>query len=367
MRLCFLAAADSIHSYRWIKYFADQGHEILWLSLSPLTAGPMIPGMHFTEIQHFPTRWLSLLSGLAQLRRILRSTEPDILHAHYAGTYGLIGALSGFHPYVTTAWGSDILIAGKTGIKRLLVKYTLSRSDLITCDAEHMRTAISSLGIDLEKVRLIYFGVDTEYFAPGEKNLSLARKLGLADSPVIISLRNLEPVYNVETLIRALPQVLRDFPIVELVIIGTGSQEDDLKRLVESLGVGEKVRFLGKVSNEDIVEYLRIADIYVSTSLSDAGIAASTAEAMACGLPVVITDSGENERWIKEGEGGFLIQVRDAESLAERIVYLLRNHKKRARFGEHNRKTIVEKNNYFKEMEAMEDLYKRLSRSREQD
>jgi glycosyltransferase involved in cell wall biosynthesis len=98
----------------------------------------------------------------------------------------------------------------------------------------------------------------------------------------------------------------------------------------------------------------------VSTSLSDAGIAASTAEAMACGLPVVITDFGDNGRWVKNGEGGFLFRPGDHEALAQAIVWLLTHEGARSAFGRVNRTTIEQHNDYEKEMAKMERLYEEL-------
>lgn len=365
MRLCFLAGANSIHSYRWVKYFADRGHEVSWISLSPLSAGSKIPDLEFYELRQYSNKLFTMLRGVYELRSLLKQAKPDVLHAHYAGIYGFIGALSGFHPFIVTAWGSDVLIAARAELKRLLVRHTLKGADLITCDAEHMRNAIAQFGVNIEKIKIVYFGVDTQRFTPGPRNTELMKRSGIVGSPVMISLRNLEPIYDIETLIRCAPRVLMNFPDAEFVVIGTGSQEGKLKKLAQSLAIGGKVQFLGRIINEDIVGYLRTADIYISTALSDAGIAASTAEAMACGLPVIITDSGENRRWVKDGEGGFLVPVKDPESLADRIIYLIRNDEKRLRFGARNREMIVQKNNYFKEMGTMESLYKMVIRAYE--
>jgi len=101
-------------------------------------------------------------------------------------------------------------------------------------------------------------------------------------------------------------------------------------------------------------------DVYVSTSLSEAEIVASTAEAMACGLPVIVTDVADNKKWIDNGVNGFVVPVKDPKSLAEKIIYLLQDEDIRKQFGKINRKIIEERNNYYTEMEKMEDIYKKL-------
>lgn len=361
MKICFLASADTIHSYRWIKYFAEKGHEIHWISIKRSNLNS-IRNVHYYEISALPIKPFSILRSTMEVKRLIDKIKPELLHSHYVGTNGLIGTLSGFHPHIVTAWGSDILIAGKSIIKRPMIKYVLRKADLITCDANHMIHAMVKLGVGEKKIKLIYFGVEVDKYKPREKDENIKNKLGLSKSPAIISLRNLEPIYDVETLIKSMPYVLRNMPKAIFVIGGRGSQERYLKELAKSLGVSERIRFIGFIPNDDLPKYLTSVDVYVSTSLSDAGIAASTAEAMACGLPVVITDSGENSAWVKDGENGFLVPVKHPEILGEKIVALFKENKMRERYGEISRKIIEERNNYFVEMEKMDRIYQEIKR-----
>lgn len=350
MKICFLAGADSIHSKKWIEYFANRGHEIHWLTLMPNRFGE-IKNVKFYYLKKFFVKPLDIILNTILVRKLIKKINPAILHAHYAGVNGILAALSGFHPFILTVWGSDILMAVQSKIKRNLLKFVLNKADLITCDAEHMKDTMIKLEVPFSKIKIICFGIDTQKFSPSKKDNIL---------PTIISLRNLEPVYNLETLIKAAHLVLKEFPEVKFIIAGQGSEEKKLKEMVQSLNISESINFLGSIPNDKIPEYLKMADIYVSTALSDAGIAASTAEAMACGLPVVITDSGENKKWIKDGKNGFVVSVKNPEILAKKIIYLLRNEELRRRFGEINRKIIEEKNNYYKEMKKVEEIYKEI-------
>jgi|SRR3989344_596980 len=345
MKICFLAGANSVHSYKWVNYFADRGHEVHWISFTENNQG-QIKDIAFYQISKpFPFNFF-------ELRKILKTIRPDILHAHYAGVNGFLAALCGVHPFVLTAWGSDVLIAGTSIFKKFFVKYALKKADLITCDAEHMKTAMVKMGVPESKIKIIYFGVDVKKFSPEQSVQKQSSK--------VISLRSLEPVYNIETLIKAVPVVLKEFSGIKFIIAGKGSEETNLRKLAEDLGVSDSVDFVGLISQDKLPEYLRTSDIYVSTSLSDAGIASSTAEAMACGLSVIITDFGDNGKWVKDGESGFLMPLRDFKFLAEKIIYLLKNPEERLELGSNARKVIKEKNNYYKEMEKMEKLYRLL-------
>jgi len=298
---------------------------------------------------------------LIQFKRLIKNINPDIIHAQSIMDSTLLGAVSGFHPFVVTPWGSDVLVAPqKSKMSRRMVKYVLERADLITCDAEHIKEPLTKLGADPQKIQLIYFGVDTRKFNPGQRDERFREELGILNSPTIISLKRFEPIYNVESLITAVPLVLREFPKAKFLLVEKGSQEEKLKQLAKSLGVSDSVKFVGWVPENELPCYITSADIYVSTSLSDAGLAASTAEAMACGLPVIITDFGDNRKWVQDGVNGFIIPVRAPEVLASKIIHLLKDEETRKRFGEINREIIVERNDWEKEMGKMAKLYEEL-------
>jgi glycosyltransferase involved in cell wall biosynthesis len=337
-------------------FFADRGHDVHLLTFDKTTQieGVKVHNLRYHSKFTYPFR-------ISEVRKKVKSVDPDILHAHYISHYGVYAALAGFKPLVVTAWGSDVLIVPKKSmLKRRLVKYVLKKADLITCDAGHVQETMIGLGAAPEKISLIHFGIDTHKFSPGEKSESLRAKLGIHDSPAVISLRNLDPLYDVESLIRSIPLVLKEVAEARFVIAGKGSEENRLRELATSLGVLDSVKFVGFILNDEMPQYLNAMDAYVSTSLSDAGIAASTAEAMACGLPVIVTDVADNRKWVEDEVNGFVIPTKDPKILAEKIIYLLKNEDVRRKFGKVSRKIIEERNNYYREMEKMEDLYKKL-------
>ena len=365
MRICYIAS-PGIHTNRWIRYFIDSGHEVhLITSSKPPTGGIDDVKLHVLKRFGPHLRIVNYLINsvlmLLQFKRLVKNINPDIIHAHYIMETTLLGAASGFHPLCVTPWGSDVLIAPKRSrMSRWIAKYVLKRADLITCDAEHIKEPLTKLGADPQKIKLIYFGTDTQKFKPGQREEGLRKELGILDSPAIISLRRLEPICDVESLITAVPLVLKEVPRAKFLIVDKGSQEEELKQLAKSLGVSGSVKFVGRIPKDELPRYLTLADIHVSTSLSDAGLAASTAEAMACGLPVIITDFGDNRKWVQDGVNGFIIPTKAPEVLALRIIHLLKDEEARRRFGSMNREIIVERNNWEKEMSKMGKLYEEL-------
>lgn len=359
MKLCFLAGANSIHSYRWIKYFAEAGHEVAWVSLAASQFDDL-PCVRFHEV--IPASGMfGLANAVIQVRKIVAATRPDILHVHSVGTYGLLGLLTGFSPMIATPWGSDVIYGKESRLKRPLIARALRQAALITCDAWHMRDEVMRFGVPAERIHIVNFGIDSRRFSPRGRDLAIRAKLELGDAPTVISLRNFDPVYDLPSLLRAIPLVLARVPDARFVIVGRGPLEAELKALAGELGITSQVRFVGFIPNAELPDYLSAMDVYVSTSLSDAGIAASTAEAMACGLPVVVTDSGENGRWIEDGGNGFLVPVSQPQVLAEKVLCLLADSGLRERMGRAGRATIQERNDYETEMAKMAGLYQQLA------
>jgi len=359
MKICFIAntRAESIHEPRWIKWFIDRGHDVHVIT----PTHDDIKGAKIYPIGNTKEKSLfNFICKIVQTRKLVEKIKPDILHAHYAFGPGVFGAFSGFHPFILTALGSDILIDPSFKLKKIAVKYTLKKVDAITCDAQHIKDSMIKLGAEDRKINIIYFGTDASKFSPQKKDKTLKKKLGLDDSPVVISLRSLKPIYNIESLVMAIPIVLKQIPKAKFIIAGQGPEEKMLKDLASSLKVLDSVIFVGLIPNDNLPNYLTASNVYVSTSLSDAGLAASTAEAMACELPVIITDFGANAEWIQDGKNGFLVPMKNSKSLADKIIVLLKDKNLREKFGKKGRQLIKERLDYDTEMSKMERIYEEL-------
>lgn len=355
MRICFIAS-KSIHTKRWIEYYSKKGYDIHLITNES-------DDYHKCKVYEVNYKlWsLSPLFKAIAIRKIVRRIKPDIVHAHQVTPFGLYGYLSGCKPFVLTAWGSDIFIMPKKSILiKYLTKLVLKHADLITCDSVHLNDEMVHLDANSEKIEIILFGTDSKKFDPCKRDESFKANLFPSKSKVVISLRNLKPIYNVKTLIKSIPMVLDVHPETKFLICGRGTEEDLLKQMASSLNVSNSIKFLNWIPNDDLPKYIASSDIYVSTSLSDGGLAASTAEAMACELPVIITDFGVNREWVEDGVNGYIVPLKDPNSLAKKIIFLLNNEKIRQDFGKRSRKVIEERLDYYKELEKMDNLYNEL-------
>ena len=363
LRICFIANAGSIHTQRWVNYFAGKGHQVHIITSRLGEGYPEGVQLHLLT-SLLPQHWkgsgyINSLLWLVQIRRLINRIKPDIIDAHNITVNGYLGALSGFRPLLLTAWGSDVLIVMKQspGL-RILVKYALRKAEMVICNSETLRRELIKFGTNPDKVRIIYQGVDTQKFSP-QRGKEFKDRLGLQGRPVVISIRNLKPVCNVEMLIRAIPLVLKHSPQVSFIIAGDGEQREYLVNLASSLGCSENIRFVGRIAHDELPQYLASSDIYVSTSLSDSA-SLSLQEAMACEIAPVVTDLPGNREWVTDGENGFLIPVNDIQALANQIVYLLGNEEVGRKFSRLGRKIIQERAEHEREMERMEGLYQRI-------
>jgi glycosyltransferase involved in cell wall biosynthesis len=361
LRLCYIADARSVHVQRWVNYFARKGHEVHLICWKPM------PGYDENIHVHLLTRlapktstvsqYLSALLWIFQARRSVKKIKPDIVDGHFITSYGFLAACSGFHPLVVSAWGSDVLILPKHNpFFKALTRYALTKADVVTCDSEVAREGLMKLGVEQAKIRVIFKGVDTQQFGPQHRSQELREKLGIYEAPTVISIRNLEPIYNVEMLIRAIPLALSQVPEAKFIIGSDGTLRTALTNLADSLGVSDSIRFVGWVSHHELPQLLASSDIYVSTSLSDTSHI-SLQEAMACELAPVVTDIPANRAWIEDGKNGFLVSIGDTQLLADKIIYLIRNEQAQEEFAKANRQIIQQKDEYEKEMAKMETIY----------
>lgn len=364
MRLAYIADGASLHVQRWLNYFASKGYEVHLISWR------VMAGYHENVRVHLLTRfcpriwglsqYLSFLLWIFQARQLVKKIKPDVVDNQFITVYGFLAACSGFHPLVVTAMGSDILIDSRRNILlKSMVKYPLKKADVVICDSETVKDRLLSLDTNPEKIYKIYNGIDTHQFSLQRRDAGVKHKWFASGGPVVISIRNLRPLYNVEMLVRAIPLILGEVPEAQFIIGGDGEQKTYLENLAKSLGISNSVSFVGWIPHNDLPGYLASSDVYVSTSLSDS-TSLSLQEAMACELAPVVTDLPANREWINDSENGFIVPQNDVPALASKVAYLLNNNETRMRFGRLGREIIQAKAEYQKEMEKMDKIYRQL-------
>ncbi len=363
MKILYIADSTSIHTKRWVGYFRDAGYNISIVTLGKKRE--TIPGIrHLANFDQFYYGSPTFLPVLIQTRRIIRRENPDIVHGHFLHQYGWLAALTGRHPLVMTAWGTDILNlpdASRLKIGKYLTQYALRKADLLTGTSGHLKQEMIRLGAREDRVHVIFWGVDIDRFRPDVDTTALRKKLGIApDQIVILSNRNHNELYNNDIVIEAMARMLKTFPHTILVLQNSGgSLEPQLRSLVRKLGIDSSTRFLQQFPHEDLPALYAMAHIYVSVPSWDAG-PVSLKEAMACGAVPVISDLPGPREWVNDEVNGRVVPVRNIERLTIAIIDLIQDIDKRVRFASLNTRLIHQRAAQADQMEEMGKLYKNL-------
>lgn len=222
---------------------------------------------------------------------------------------------------VGLSWGYDLSDLDRDGADL----GWLTRLRGLIVDSEANRLIALAAGVEPERITFMPWGVDLAAF-PFHAPWIDAFELGVPPhAPLVLSLRAHEPIYRVADIITAFAQVPRrddvheDFPDPHLIISHQGSLTGELKALVRALGVHGRTRFIGTVPETDLVPLLGRASCYVTASEVD-GTSVTLLQAMACGTPVIASDTPGNRGWVEEGVTGYLFPVGDVEALTSRLI-----------------------------------------------
>ena len=249
-------------------------------------------------------------SALARQRRA--GYDFEIIDAHYFYPDGVAAVMLGRHfdrPVVITARGTDLNLIPDYAMPRRMILWAASRAAGIVAVCQALKDRLVELGVDGGRVTVLRNGVDLELFRPVDRNAA-RQTLGLARR-TLLSVGGLIPRKANEIAIQALPSL----PEVELLLAGEGPEREPLARLAASLGVADRVRFLGAVAHVDLPRVYTAADALVLAS-SREGWANVLLEAMACGTPVIASDVWGTPEVVAARAGGVLMPARTPAGLA---------------------------------------------------
>ena len=384
LRLCVIGDFDGIHTQSWVRYFARRGHQVTGISYYP-PAGPpegvamralraaggggpdpvgARPGLTSDLGRRLPPGIQRLVNLMryrrAGLRQAVEEIDPDVVHAHYLIEHGLYGTSAQFHPYVVTAWGSDVLVEPqRSPLSRAIARFVLARADLATANNRHMaREMVVRLGIDRARVQHIVLGVERDFLPPLDASVN-ARAAGR--TPVVLSTRSLDaPLYNIDTVLRAMARVHDRMPAARLVVAGEGRLRAQHEALAQRLGLDETVRFAGQLSQDHLRAAMLDAEVFVSVPSSDA-TSVALLQAMACGAFPVVSDLPSQQELVEDGVQGLRVPVRDDAALAEALLRALEDAPLRASAVERSRTFVEEYGLLETNMARMEAWYYRLA------
>lgn len=362
MRILYFTRDYTPHDHRFLAALAETEHEVFYLRLErrghqqedrALPSGVRIVRWAGGRA---PSRMIDYPRLLISLRKVLRQIKPDILHAGPIQTVGFLAALSGFKPLVSMSWGSDLLLdADRSNLFQRITRYVLKRSAVLIGDCDTVRRKAVSFGIRDESIVTFPWGVDLEHFSPGRED-DLRERAGWEKAFVLLHTRSWEPVYGVDLVAHAFARALHQIPELRLFLLGHGSLSQKIRRILEIDSVQGRVHFAGQVGREELSRFYRTADLYLSASHSD-GSSVSLMEAMASGLPVLVSDIPGNREWVQPDENGWLFPDGDATALEQAILYAYEQRERLARMGQAARKQAESRADWSKNFEQLLHAY----------
>lgn len=364
MRLCYIANPNSIHAHRYLQYFSSAGHEVILLAHHPPQQPFPADVTLYDLTAQTNLRKFRFVVWALSVRRILRQIKPDLLHAQGVANAGWLAAASGFHPFIVTAWGSDLLVGPRrSSPQRWLARWVLGQADYVTCVSENLAQAAQALGADPSRLEVAPFGVDTTIFHPAPDRSALRAKLGLGQGPLVLSLRAMRPIYNPLDIARAIPLVLNQVPQSRFIIRVYGQDPAllaEFKAIVQEHQSEDHVHYVGEQkSDEAIADINRAVDVVVSVPDSD-GTPLSVLEAMACGGAAVLSDLPSLREWVQDGREGLFIPVGDYSALSQAIVRLLQNTTLRQQIQTNAQELVHQRANSQLWMARAEEMYQQL-------
>ena len=361
-KILYIASLDSIHSFKWINFFLNLDYEVSVISLSKKVENyEFSKKINLHIYDKYKNKYLNTLYCLLSViyNRKLFSLN-DIIHVHYIGVNGLVSLVLKTNNLLLTAWGTDIKTNKRNSFKKFFLKILLKKSKVITTDSNEMKKLIVDIDNNVnDKIKIIKFGINTKLFSKKEYSFRIEKELKLHDFHdhlKIISLRNHDRVYDIQTLILSVEKLSKLSIKVKCLIYGTGPETENLKKLTISLGLQNNIDFMGKYHQDELPYIFSVVDCYVSTSLRDAGLSSSTQEAMSCELPSISSNKSENDIWIKNGKSGFLFENKNVDELTE-ILKNLKNYDL-PQIGNESRKVILKDNDYNNEMMKVDAVYR---------
>jgi glycosyltransferase involved in cell wall biosynthesis len=328
---------------------AAAGHKVQVLSRSPANGAAETVERQGVRISHFPADRRSFirlfLDSIREARhaaaRELTEAGADILHLQQPlSAFGALGSAAGrgipslytFHSPAPLEYRSRLRttahhrggLAGAFGIVLLwfLEGLCLRRVTRIHVLSDYSTDLLRKLyRIGPARIVKIPGGVDTKRFRPAEDRDAIRKALGIPTGTfVLLTVRNLEPRMGLDSLVRAMAILRQQAPDLVLLVGGAGSLRGDLESLTDSLGLGGHVRFLGFIPDNELPLYYQACDVFVLPTRELEGFGLVTAEALACGTPVLGTPVGAIPEILSELQPDLLFEGIEAQDIAEGIL-----------------------------------------------
>lgn len=309
---------------------SEKGHEVHFITYKQPVRLNFHPNIYYHEVSvptyplfDFPPYESALASTMVN---VIANNSLDLLHVHYAIPHAsaayfareILKRSGKDIPFITTLHGTDITLVGRDQMYAPVVTFSINESDAITAVSNNLREeTFKSFKIEKD-IHVIPNFVDVQRFYKSNKE-HFKKMLAPNGERILTHVSNFRKVKRVEDVVRVFQSVREIIPS-KLLMIGDGPERQPSEELARHLGVYNEVRFLGK--QEEIDEILSISDLFLLPSEYES-FGLSALEAMACGVPVISTNSGGLAEINIDGVTGYLSNVGDIQDMAKHAIHIL--------------------------------------------
>lgn len=361
MKIIILAPANNVHTIKWLNYYEKLGVETINVSLE-------------NHKDHIKRDWknvrreylklkfkgkLSYIFTARQLQKVIDIEKPDLLHAHYVSSYGLIGSRVNFKPFIVSVWGSDIYdFPRRNLINRNMIRYVLKQADVICATSNALMNETLNY-VQNKPLVITPFGVDITRFFPMDQKPKDNQQITVG------IVKGMEEKYGIEYLIQAFKSLKEklpkeDFSKLHLKIVGDGPSLQAYKQLSQMYELDHTISFTGPVQHELVPKIISEMDIFVVPSIIESfGVAA--VEAQACGVPVIASNVGGLPEVVIDGETGFIVPPREPDAIAQKIEDLMYNPELRKTMGQKGVRHVKERYDWDHNATLMKSLYEKVT------
>lgn len=299
-----------------------------------------------------------------QLAAAIRQRQLEVLHTHQYTPFfytALARPLCRFRPRLILTEHGRHYPDRVSPLRRAVNRLVLDRlADAVTACCHFSAEGLAKLdGFARRRIQIIENGIEVDRYSPPADRALARADVGLdPDRRYIIHVARHHPVKDQATLLRSFAAVVPELPRVDLLLVGDGPLRGELEDLAVQLRIPERVKFLGL--RDDIPDLMRAADVFTLTSLSEAA-SLTLLEAMASGLPVVVSAVGGNPEIVRHEREGLLFPRGDVAACAAALRRLLTDRMLAGQLGEAGRTRVLERYRLARTVQQYHQLYRRLA------
>jgi N-acetyl-alpha-D-glucosaminyl L-malate synthase BshA len=315
------------------KALSQRGHEIHFITYNqPVRLGSFTKNLYYHEVNvseyplfDYPPYETVLASKLVD---VVKFEKLDLLHVHYAIPHASAAYMAqrilesqGIHiPFITTLHGTDITLVGRDSSFEPAITFAINNSDAVTAVSESLKADTYEHFDVTREIEVIPNFICPEHYLPKPEK-DFRNEYAPNGERIITHISNFRPVKRVGDVVHIFKRILEKVD-AKLLLVGDGPDRHRVEMLCRELGTCKHTHIIGKLKKPE--EVLNISDLFVLPSESESfGLAAL--EAMACGVPVISTNTGGLPELNIHGLTGFLSEVGDVNDMADNAIRILQD------------------------------------------